>query len=398
MKKFFRRFILPLLLLCCLLLTTLYIIVSSERGTRWMINYAGRAVPGELHIGAIKGRLTQTVVLSDFSYYYQGTTITTDRLAMRWRLTKLLFKKISISQLKINHLNVKLAPTQSSATGIDSINIPVKKFHLNNTEIKQISVESPATTLPVVLNDLTFEAKIYPELLYIQMLTHMSSPTPMNIRLETSGKLNDYKLAFVVEQANNRWFLKGNGDLNHLQFHTTENQILGGNIKLQGDLTFSQKLKLLASADIKGINPQSILPNWPGKLNFLLKSRLEDKVIELALTDLNGTLKQQKVSGELHYQTPDRHDHFIKSDLHYGIAQIVAEGKINDNIDLKWDINLPKIQELFAEYSMSGSIISQGTLLGPRNQPNIKATISGRPSALPGMGCRKNPTQCQLSK
>ena len=97
-------------------------------------------------------------------------------------------------------------------------------------------------------------------------MTRMSSPTDMNIRLETSGKLNQYQMVLVIDQAKNRWSLEAEGDLKHLHFHTKQNQILGGTIKLLGDISFEPEKKWLSEVELKGINPQLLLPNWPVRL------------------------------------------------------------------------------------------------------------------------------------
>lgn len=378
MKKIIWTLIIVLSTLCGLVFLTSYCILNSEKGSRWLINTALSSVPGKLHIGTIKGELTETIKLTDVSYHYQGNTVTIDKVAFSLRLSKLLNRKLTINRLEINNLGLKLSKNTSASYKSTPIILPLKKLHLKSTEIKKISIESPTTATPVVFNALVLHAKLYPELLHLQFITYMTSPSSMNFRLEASGKLDNYQLDFVVEQATNRWYLKGEGDLNHFKFHTNENQLLGGTVKLLGEVDFSPNVKWLAEAEIKGINPQSLVPSWPGHLNFSIKSHVEKNAVTIDLTDLSGFLKQHPVSGEFHYHTANGHDHLIDSNLHYGKGSLIASGKINDHINLTWDIKIPQLQDIAAEYALGGSVISQGTLLGPREKPSIKATVNAQ--------------------
>jgi translocation and assembly module TamB len=379
MKKFFLYFLVIIVLLTGLCLTTLYFIISSERGTQWLVNTALHSVPGKLHYESMQGQLNHNLIFSNVSYQYQGTTLTTDKFAIRWNLMALLHRKLSLCDIKANDLKITLSLAHSPISKNEKpLSLPPLKIHIKNTQIKQLRIESPAYSVPIVLDNLKFNAKVYPELLSVQFITRMTSPTPMHLRLEASGKPVNYQIAVVIDQDKNHWSLQGEGDVDHLKFHTKENQLLGGTIKLDGEFSFREKLKWIADADIKGINPQLLFPSWPGKINFLLKSHLEENLIELTLTELNGSLKHRALTGALHYRQTPQLDHFIDSDLHFGDAHLSAKGKISSTIDLKWDINIPKIQELLAEYALSGSIISQGSLNGTRAMPNIQLSAKGR--------------------
>ena len=112
-----------------------------------------------------------------------------------------------------------------------------------------------------------------------------------------------------------------------------------------------------------------------GTSNFKLKSRLEDNIIDLTLTDLNGSLKKCPVSGEFHYQRTADNVHLIDSDLHFGNAKIKANGKINDQVVLDWNINIPQLQDILAEYSLSGSLKQPRVNLSQNSAEPIQAQV-----------------------
>ena len=378
MKKKLLRLSLIFVFVLTLLFSSLALLVNTEGGSLWLVTKALKSVP-ELHVGQIQGRLYKTMILNDLSYHTPGATITTNKLAIDWHMLTLLRGKLSTTHIQADTLKIILDKNNNAAKQPNFLPRIPYKIHMKETEIKELSIESPALSAPIIFNNLLLNAKVYPELLSVQLITRLTSPTPMNIRLETSGKLSQYQMTLVIDQATNRWSLDAEGDLQHLHFHTNQNQLLGGTIKLLGDIDFGEtQKKWLTEVDIKGIHPQLLLPDWQGTLNFKLTSRIEENLIDLALTDLNGSLKNRPVSGEFHYRKTGDHHHLIHSDLHFGDATIKAKGNINDQVELNWNINVPRLQDLFAEYSMSGSLISQGSLSGPRTLPNINAKAKGQ--------------------
>lgn len=383
MKKALKYGILGLFFFVSILFITLYIIISSENFSRWFIKTVIHSTPGHLHYDKISGQLNHTITLSNVSYEDQDKSFafTTNKMTVRWNIRALLKGKLSLCDISIDNMKVKLNSAHSNPNKTTSnmpFEFPSYRIHIKNSEINNLSIESALYNTPIILQNIRFNAKIYPELLSVQFMTHMTSPTPMHIRLETSGKPTQYFFTTVIDQDKNHWSLQGEGDLKHLQFHTKENQLLGGTFKVIGDVAFGEKLSWHADVDVKGVDPEPFFQQWPGKINFLLNARVEKEITNIDLTHLNGTLKKQPLSGDLHYQHTADQFHTINSDLHFGNAHFKANGKLNHLIDLQWDINIPKLHDILEEYGISGSLVSQGSLKGDREMPNMQLSAQAQ--------------------
>ncbi|MBX9586639.1 MAG: translocation/assembly module TamB domain-containing protein [Gammaproteobacteria bacterium] len=381
MKKALKYGISGLFLITTLIFIAVYILISSENFTRWLVNNAAHSIPGKLHYAKLKGQLNRTIILTNVIYEDNDKSfvLSSDKMTACWNLKALLRGKLSLRDINIDTLKIKLNHANSNKPiNKTSLALPGYKIHIKNSEINHLTLESSAYGTPIILENIRFNAKIYPELLSIQLITRMTSPTPMHVRLETSGKPINYLFTVVVDQETNHWSLQGEGDTHQLKFHTMENKILGGTFKLLGQLNFGEKLNWFADMEIKEINPEPFFPLWPGKINFMLATRVDNDTTIVDLAHLNGTLKNQTLLGEFHYRQSADHNHFINSDLHFGNAHFKANGKINHLIDLQWDLNIPNLHTLLAEYGFSGSLASQGSLNGPREMPNVQINAQGQ--------------------
>lgn len=375
MKKALKYGISGILLFATMLFIAGYIIISSESFTRWLVKIAVHSVPGKLHYEKLKGQLNHNLTLSNVTYEDNDKSfiLVSDKMAVRWNLSALLKGKLSLCDISIENMKIKLNHAKpNKSINKPSLAFPSYKIHIKNSEINHLTFESSAYGTPIILDNIRFNAKVYPELLSVQFITRMTSPTPMYVRLETSGKPINYLFTVVVDQEKNHWSLEGEGDTHQLKFHTKENKILGGTFKLLGQLNFGEKLNWFSDMEIKGINPEPFFPLWPGKINFMLNTHVENDSTIVDLTHLNGTLKNQSLLGEFHYRQSADNNHYINSDLHFGNAHFKANGKINHLVDLQWDVNIPNLHTLLAEYGLSGSLVSQGSLNGPREMPNVQ--------------------------
>jgi translocation and assembly module TamB len=374
MKARFIRISLILFIFITLLFCSLTLLVNTQFGSRWILHKVFNAIPGEVQVGKIQGRLYHTFTLNNVSVQVPGLSIKANKMLIDWHMMALLKGKFSISQLTIDGINIRLENNKSP----ESFSTLPMKIHFKETQINNLSIESPALSIPLHFDHLSLNAKIYPELLSVQLITQMSSPTDMNIRLEASGKLDNYHATLVVDQAKNRWSVEGDGDLEHCLIHTKHHQLLGGTVKLLANLYFGQHPSWSAEADIQGLHPEYLLSHWPGTINLKLKTSVDENRIDLALSNLSGNLKGHKISGEFHYQKLADQNQLLHSNLHWGEALIKADGKMNDQIALNWKIQFPDLQELLREYSLSGAFNSQGTLSGSLQKLNIQATANGQ--------------------
>ncbi len=275
MKFFMLRLSVILVLTFILILGSFSILFNTETGSRWLLKSAIKLTSSQIHIGKIEGRLYKTIVLHDLNATQAGTTIRADKIAIDWHIKALMNGKFSISRLTADTLSIKIKPptiTQHQQSA--AFKLPMK-IHFKQFEFQKLIIDSPALTTPFVFNNTLINAKIYPELLSVQLITRLTDPTPMNIRLDSSGKPGRYQMALVIEEGKNHWALNADGDFHQLHFSTKQNQILGGTLTIAGDLSLSEHPQWLGKVEVKDVHPELLFPEWTGTLNLNLLTRLD---------------------------------------------------------------------------------------------------------------------------
>ncbi len=77
-------------------------LLGSESGLRYVVNTALRFVPFEVTVGTIQGRLWNSVTLHNLSVTTPAAAVEIDKLALRWRLPRLLGGAVEVHSLDLS--------------------------------------------------------------------------------------------------------------------------------------------------------------------------------------------------------------------------------------------------------------------------------------------------------
>lgn len=390
MRKLFIRGGIVLLGVFAIIFSLFYYMTHSTAGTKWLVEKAIPYLPGEVKIGKISGNLNDLVTLENIAYRHHETTVHIDKLIVEWDYMYLRKGKIAIDYFNIHEAKIHFDTQQKSAPSVEKkstpLVIPDIRVRLRNISINKLILTSNSNKKPVVFNDLRVDAKLSPCVISMLIVTQMSSPNKLNIRLETSGAPNNYEINLGLDQQHINWNLRGLGDLQHLKFQTRENKILGGSLKILGDIRFTPTLKWLVEAHVNQVNSGLFFPDWPGKMSFNVKASGEDDHLHLAVSDVEGHLKDQKLSGTLQIDQTPAH-HFIDANLKLGNNTVFAKGTVGDKNDLQWRVQIQQLSDYLP--NAKGQILSHGVLTGSRANPTLEAKLQGQQLAYQNWSAEK---------
>jgi translocation and assembly module TamB len=180
-----------------------------------------------------------------------------------------------------------------------------------------------------------------------------------------------------------RWSAKGRGNLQQAQFDTLHIKTLDGDISASGSIDWRDKVSWQADIKTSNINPQSLYPDWPGRLNAVVQTRggITDgrPHSDIHISHLDGILRQYPVSlvSDLNWQQTATGDHFDLQRIEFssGGSTLRLSGQAGDKLALSWALRSADLGELVPQ--MQGKLSATGTLQGALQQPRVDAIIDG---------------------
>ncbi len=204
-----------------------------------------------------------------------------------------------------------------------------------------------------------------------------------------SGNPEKYKLTFdaVLTGKNippGRWMAAGEGNRNRLKLADVHGNILDG--KVAGRGTFSWKPQITWDFDVSGdnLNPGQQWPQWPGRLALQagISGRQENgqHVTTLDLHRLNGQLRNIPLDGSAFLVVSKDGYELPQLGVTSGSANLTASGRLNDQWDLHWKLDVQDIGKALAAQGITsgGTAHGSGSLSGPLRTPRIAAVINGK--------------------
>ncbi len=182
------------------------------------------------------------------------------------------------------------------------------------------------------------------------------------------------------------WYASADGNLKGLKFQTLRVNTLNGKAIATGQLSWSPRFSWQADITASNINPESLSPDWPGKLDAKLTStgRTENGhlIADASITRVTGTLREQPVS--LRAQLGWRKDGLDIKQLNAssGTSKLSAQGRIDTAMNLDWNIDSPDLASLYPQ--AKGQLQASGHLSGPLSEPIVATTLTGHDLGLPG--------------
>ncbi len=202
--------------------------------------------------------------------------------------------------------------------------------------------------------------------------------------LHISGNIDDYRLALEADTAVGdklgELSSTGQGNLNSLSLDQINLDILNGSITGGGSVVWKPWLSTELHLMAQGLNPGVWWQNWNGGLNGELMGSASMKEGQLEISNFgfnaDGVLREYplKIDADGSWQTGKTEISNMKIQSAESIVQM--RGKIDDNMDLQWQIVSDDLQTLYPH--LNGSVMGSGSLTGSINQPKLNATLSAQ--------------------
>lgn len=203
------------------------------------------------------------------------------------------------------------------------------------------------------------------------------------------GNLDHYKIQLTTDRPwpqlpPSSWSIQAEGNMDGLRVESLHISALGGEATATGQLNWSPTLSWQAEINTTELNPASLWPQWPGRLNATISSRGQtDKGRLIADTDikqLSGQLRGYPVSlnSRFTWRGSDLENNSLDIahlDFSSGNARVSAQGRIGESSKLKWHISATDIGTLYPQ--TEGQIEAEGSLTGSKEKPFIRAFIKG---------------------
>jgi translocation and assembly module TamB len=134
------------------------------------------------------------------------------------------------------------------------------------------------------------------------------------------------------------------------------------------------------STVLQNITLEKLLPQWPAVINANAVSQgqwQDDKyTIAVNLKSLKGELRGNRIDGKGNIAITETSQSISNFTVNIGDNALRVTGTRQDNIDLNWNINAPKLAQLYK--GLSGQLMSRGELSGSLSAPKVNATAEGK--------------------
>ncbi|MGM0553420.1 MAG: translocation/assembly module TamB domain-containing protein [Pseudomonadota bacterium] len=154
----------------------------------------------------------------------------------------------------------------------------------------------------------------------------------------------------------------------------------GARLALSGDLDWSEGLDWDLALEGEGLDPSLVVAEAPGQLALALTSegRLDADGrarLEARVQRLQGTLRNQSVSGQAQLAMDGRELRVDRLDLAVGRNTLTARGEWSESLDFDLHLDAPELERTWPE--LGGRLELEAHITGDPERPHIAAQGSG---------------------
>lgn len=201
--------------------------------------------------------------------------------------------------------------------------------------------------------------------------------------LEAEGSLDDYRFSLKARVDGpgippGTWSAHGSGSDERVRLDTLQGEVLGGRLQAQARVAWAPRLEWQARVSGNAIDPGRIAPEWPGSLEFALRTTgsIEEgqRRIGVVIEKLAGRLRDLPVAGAGEFHMDGADMVFQEIELSSGKAVLKADGRLQAQWDLDWTIDVADLADLLPQ--AQGRIQAEGKLTGNAELPNVRAKLA----------------------
>ncbi|MDO6562546.1 translocation/assembly module TamB domain-containing protein [Amphritea sp. 1_MG-2023] len=205
-------------------------------------------------------------------------------------------------------------------------------------------------------------------------------------QLEIKGDVQHYRVMLNSALSGPRlpaghWQLSATGSEQALTEVVLTGDTLDGAVKLTGQLAWQPYLSWQFNLDAQQLNPAQHWSAWPGRLDIAASVEGRKAVdqplqLQLQLTSLTGTLRQQPIFGQGNINLNGTRIAIPQLRLNIATTELETQGYLDEAYALRWAILSPDLHHLHPE--LKGSLTATGSLTGTRAQPHVIAKLEGQ--------------------
>lgn len=172
-----------------------------------------------------------------------------------------------------------------------------------------------------------------------------------------------------------QWDVSLDGSATALNDFTVQGQTLDGTLTVSGIAGWEGQPNWDVELVTKGINPGKQWKDFPGSIDLDVTSKgqiSEDGPRLVAnIKQLSGRLRDQDLSGSGQVQLEGKRLNVDKLNVTHGSTRLVANGQVDEQIALDFQLKAPDLSTLLPE--LAGSIDMDGTVSGTQKAPVLSA-------------------------
>ncbi len=142
-----------------------------------------------------------------------------------------------------------------------------------------------------------------------------------------------------------RFEIQGGGNRTSTRLRLPGGEILGGTLSGKVEADWSEEVTWSAAIQTQGIDPEPILPGWPGQLDsdIQVSAQGQPQQIEVRLLALQGSLRDVPISANGGLDIQDTNLVFHSLEVRTDEAELVLDGAVEDpdGVSVKFSGNLP---------------------------------------------------------
>lgn len=206
---------------------------------------------------------------------------------------------------------------------------------------------------------------------------------PYDVHLDGLARVRDFPLMPAQ--------VDGSLGKDHFTYSRAEVDLFQGHASVNGTVTWASRDTWSVSGRLTGIDPSYFRPDLPGKLDFTLavagQSFEPSGATALEFDELGGRLRGAAASGSGKLSHSGTTWAFQNVRVGLGRTHIALDGRINDQLDLRFSVAAEDLSLLAAD--SRGQLKAAGTVRGTPADPVIAATAHGSGIQHEGIGLER---------
>jgi len=200
--------------------------------------------------------------------------------------------------------------------------------------------------------------------------------------LELSGTPDDYELALQLALSGRDlpagdWQAAASGGLSQIKIDSLQGSTLNGKVDIAGIVNWDHNTRWQAALQTRNIDPGQFAEQWPGSIDINLQSEgqlsAEQLKAHILLEQFSGQLREQPLAGSGEFKLLNQTIDIKQFKLSSGDAKLEAAGKLDEQIDLNWLLDIKQLSDLLPH--SQGSIKGQGHIAGTMKQPVVNSKL-----------------------